>query len=63
MIKKIFVNQKKCIGCGTCIALAPKSFFMGKNGKAQVVSNPKDTTKTILEAIKNCPVQAISIPE
>lgn len=59
-MKNPIVNQKKCIGCGICIALAPKTFFMGKNGKAQVVDNPKDTPKTILEAIMNCPVQAIS---
>lgn len=57
------VNQKKCIGCGTCVALAPKTFVMGKNGKAQVVGNPKDTPKTIREAVLNCPVQAISMPE
>lgn len=63
MIKNPLVNQKKCIGCGTCPVLAPKTFFMGKNGKAQVVSNPKDSPKTIMEAIKNCPVQAISMPE
>ncbi len=62
MIKNPIVNQKKCIGCGTCAALAPKTFKLEKNCKAQVVESSGDSQKIIKEAVKNCPVQAISMP-
>lgn len=59
-MKKTIVNQKDCIGCGTCTFIAPKTFKLGKNGKAKVVSRLGDNEKKIKSAIESCPVNAIS---
>jgi ferredoxin len=56
---KVVVDPKLCLGCGTCVALAPKSFQLGKDGKAEVLEPPGDDEKTIKEAIGSCPVGAI----
>jgi ferredoxin len=57
---KIVVDQKKCIGCGMCTITAPKTFRLGKNGKSEVISQTAGSEKEVSEAIKGCPVQAIS---
>ena len=54
------INKEKCIGCGACASTCPQVFEMGEDGKAQVKANAKKDTKCIKEAIKNCPVEAIS---
>jgi ferredoxin len=56
---KIVVDKNLCLGCGTCVAIAPKSFKLGVDGKAQVIEPPQDEEKTIKEAIDSCPVAAI----
>jgi len=58
---KIKVDKTKCIGCGSCIAIAPKSFKFGNEGKAEPIEPPDDSEDTIKEAAENCPVQAIEI--
>jgi ferredoxin len=59
-MKKIVIDQKKCIGCGTCNILAAKTFKIGKKGKAEVINQKGDSETNIKEAISSCPVQAIS---
>lgn len=59
---KIHINQRKCIGCGTCTVVAPKTFRLGKNGKAEVI-NQKDSLTNVKAAIQSCPVEAISLKE
>ena len=58
MTHKIVVNQDKCIGCGACVAICPKSFEM-KNGKAHTVK--AEVEKLTCEKEVKCPVDAISI--
>ncbi len=63
MPKKPVVDQNTCIGCGTCVALAPKTFKLNDEGKS-VVTNPQgDDEATIQGAIDSCPVDAISWKE
>lgn len=62
-MKKIVIDQKKCIGCGTCALLAPKTFKIDKNGKAEVISQTASPGKKVNEAIASCPVEAISYQE
>jgi len=56
------VDKNKCIGCGACSATCPEVFQMEEDGKAGVKSGAdvKKNAKCIKEAIKNCPVEAIS---
>ena len=63
MTKKIIIDKTKCMGCGSCAALAPKSFKMGDNGKAQVINPVGDDDAVVKSAIDGCPVSAMKWEE
>jgi ferredoxin len=63
MTKVLKVDKAVCIGCGTCSVLAPKSFKLDADGKAEPVNPPTDAPETVKEAIDSCPVQAITEEE
>ena len=53
------VDKKKCIGCGTCVAICPaEAISFGDDGKAVI-----DKTKCIRcgACMASCPVEAIKI--
>jgi len=57
---EITVDPVRCIGCGICVAMAPKVFQMGPTGKAEVIApkqiwSPVDGSYTL-----HCPTFAIS---
>ena len=59
---KVVVDKSKCIGCGTCVAIAPQSFKL--DGATVVVIEPmNDPEDTIKEAVESCPVNALTIEE
>ncbi len=64
-IKKVLIDQDTCIGCGACGITAPEAFgYDNEKGKAIVKENAENTdSEKIKEAVKGCPVQAISIEE
>lgn len=63
-MKKLVIDQKVCIGCGTCSVLASKTFKMNDSlGKAEVIDPPGDDEKTIQEGIDSCAVMAITWSE
>ena len=57
------VDKTKCLGCGTCVALAPKSFKLGTDGKAEAINPAGDDEATIQNAVTSCPAGAISLKE
>lgn len=59
MSKKLKVDPDKCIGCGTCAAVADKSFKLGEDGKSIPVNPAGDPEAKVKEAIESCPVDAI----
>jgi len=63
MAKKLQVDKDKCIGCGTCVALAPKTFKIGQDSKSIVIDPPGDDEATIKTTIDSCPVEAIAWTE
>lgn len=63
MAKQPQVDKTKCLGCGTCIALAPKSFKLGTDSKAEALNPAQDDEATIQNAVTSCPVGAISLKE
>ena len=63
MAKILVVDKNKCIGCGTCTVLAPKTFKLGNDNKAEVINPPADEEEKIKEAIDSCPVEAIKVIE
>jgi len=56
---KVTIDKKLCIGCGTCVAIAPQSFKLTDDGKAEVIEPMGDKEGFIKEAIDSCPVAAI----
>jgi len=61
MNKKIIIDKEKCIGCGTCMALAPEIFEMDKSGKSSVKKSPEIKEEMLKLAIDSCPTQVIKI--
>lgn len=59
-MKKLKIDQDKCIGCGTCVALAPKSFKLTDEGKSEPIEPLGDDEATVKEAVESCPVEAIA---
>lgn len=55
----------KCIGAASCSVIAPLTFFMNDDNKAEFVKEPEeiDTDEAILEGAQSCPVLAIKIIE
>lgn len=60
---KIKVDKEKCIGCGTCAALASKTFELDNDTKAKVKKEDGDDDKTIMQAAESCPVLAIELTD
>lgn len=55
------VVQKSCVGCATCVILAPNTFAFRKGRKSQVVKQPvsKLDAREMTDALNGCPVNAI----
>lgn len=53
------VDKKTCIGCGLCAGMCPDTFEMDADNKSELI-NP-EITDCAKNAVKNCPVQAISL--
>jgi NTE family protein len=57
---RVVVDAERCVGCGACVAHAPKVFRLGPRGKAEV-TNPLQSWSPIDGAyVLNCPTCAIS---
>jgi ferredoxin len=63
-MKKLVIDPDLCIGCGSCVALAPNTFAIDdSSGKGKVINQNGDKPEVIQSAIDGCPVQAISWQE
>ncbi len=59
-MKKLKIDPQNCIGCGTCVLIAPDFFKMDESrGKAVIKKQPDKITEEIKEAITSCPTGAI----
>jgi len=62
-MKKIIIDKNLCIGCGVCSTIAPKTFKLGPDGKAEVIEPTVDDEETIKKVIDSCPVGAIKLAD
>ncbi len=61
---KVIIEEEKCIGCGTCPAVAPGTFKMNdETNKAEVIEPTEDGEDTIKMAVESCPTVAIKVEE
>lgn len=63
MAKTLTIDKNTCIGCGLCSALAPATFKMNDQNKAEVLNPQGDEPQKIQESIDSCPVSAITSSE
>lgn len=62
---KVHVNKDTCIGCGVCVALAPKYFKLDTDGKSVAIKEEVDAgdEETVRNAAMSCPTQSIIVEE
>jgi ferredoxin len=56
----VFVNQKDCTGCESCVAMTPDVFRMTSDGLAEVHNPQGDSEEKIQEAMDGCPASCIN---
>jgi len=61
MALTIKVDEEECIGCGECAEAAPNTFELNDDNVAVVKDPQGDDEQTVVEAAKNCPVEAITV--
>lgn len=61
---KPIVDRQKCIGCGSCMVIAPEAFELDNQNISAVKETWRDASdEKLLQAVESCPVQAITIHE
>ncbi len=62
---KIKINQKDCIGCGSCSAVCPNVFDLNDDNKAIIKDTNSDQGESddecVQEAVDICPVDVIKV--
>jgi len=62
-MKKLYVNEEACIGCGACIAIDNTHFDFNEDGLSEVISNENIENDETKNAVASCPTNAISYIE
>ncbi len=59
---RLEVDQELCISCGACIDICPDVFEWNEDDKAHSIVEevPADLEEQAIEAVENCPTDAIS---
>lgn len=55
------VDRNVCVSTAACVALASNTFELDDESISRVKKQNGDSDEVILEAAKNCPVNAISV--
>lgn len=58
-MKKLYVNEEACIGCGSCVAIDAVHFDFNEDGLSEVISNENIDTDEAKNAVSSCPTNAI----
>jgi len=58
---EVSVLQSRCIGAAVCVYEAKGSFKLNKANKAEVTDLSASSENAVINAAKNCPVQAIYV--
>lgn len=59
-ISRIEIDRNACIGCGTCVVLAPQAFDISDEGNSVVKDSWKEVDDdTLINTAKSCPSGAI----
>lgn len=58
---KVKVDRDLCIGAGSCVAIADKTFSLDGENKAILHAGSTNTPEEILMAAQSCPTKAVII--
>ena len=58
-MKKVKLDESKCLGCGYCFQTAEENFKCNDEGRASLINDK--VTDAAIEASEGCPVGAITI--
>lgn len=63
-MKKVCVDESKCICCGACMQIAPDVFGYSDNGTSTPkVDTVESDNKNAITAMESCPTSAISLED
>ena len=62
-MKKLVVDNIKCIGCGACVGIASDNFDFDDSGLSEVISQDNLDSEEVKSAIESCPTGAISLDD
>ncbi|HVV74537.1 MAG TPA: ferredoxin [Mycobacteriales bacterium] len=57
----VVVDRDACIGSGTCVSYAGKSFTQDDEAKAVFLDPPGDPLDLIQEVVQACPMSALTL--
>lgn len=65
MAMRVIIDRRRCIGAGTCIALAPSAFQWRRGDflKPELVDETTVDDDTLREIVAACPTQAIVLED
>lgn len=54
------IDKEKCLGCGACVNTCQEVYDFGDDGLVEVKEQPtEETMARAIEAMENCPTDAI----
>jgi NAD-dependent dihydropyrimidine dehydrogenase PreA subunit len=53
------LNEKKCVGCGTCLLVCPHAVLSLSNGKIDIAN--RDACMECGACSRNCPTEALNV--
>ena len=63
-MKKVIVDESKCIRCGACVGIAGEVFKFGQEGESvPKVDTVADDDKDAIMAMESCPTGAIRLED
>jgi ferredoxin len=61
-VTRVLVDRERCVGSGTCEALAPDLFEVGDDGIVEVLrQDPAEDDDAARDAVSACPTGALSL--
>jgi ferredoxin len=59
----ITIDRDACIGCGSCVEIAPEVFRLDDEEKAIVLDEQGAEEEIVIRAAESCPVEAIYVAD
>lgn len=58
---RVEVARDRCMGTGACVFAAPRVFALDGDGVVTVVGEVEDGDQVVVDAVAECPTEALSL--